>query len=312
MIDIVIVNWKSGPLIQACLDTLSVSEDRFFVSSIIIVDNSGELQTDPAMRMTDVPVRVISPGKNLGFGAACNLAAKKGFSPYILFLNPDVLWLEGHTPLRSMLARFTNSDMGVVGAKLLDSKYQTTRTCARYPTLLNIINDITGASKVFPYTFKSMHMHEWNHANSASVDHVIGAFYLIERILFELLKGFDERFFVYMEDLDLSKRVKAMSRTIYFEAEAVAFHEGGGTTDKIPATRLSYSLAGRTLYIFKHFSLASGYLLITLTIFIEPFPRLLRAILTGSFHQIASTIKGFFYYMKWIARGGISNYKIKP
>jgi N-acetylglucosaminyl-diphospho-decaprenol L-rhamnosyltransferase len=312
MIDVVIVNWKSEELIRACLNTLSMSEDRHLISSISIVDNSGELQSAPSLRMADAPLRLISPGKNLGFGAACNLATKDSFSPYILFLNPDVLWLEGHAPLQCMMTRFSDTGMGVVGAKLLGANNQITRTCARFPSFLNIMCDIVGISKIFPHIFKSMHMHEWNHACSAYVDHVIGAFYLIERKLFESLKGFDERFFVYMEDLDLSKRVRDFSCAVYFDAEAIAFHEGGGTTNKIPATRLSYSLAGRTLYIFKHFSIASAYFLTALTVCIEPFSRLLRATITGSFHQVQPTIKGFFYYIRWISRGGILNRMIKP
>ena len=71
-------------------------------------------------------------------------------------------------------------------------------------------------------------MTEWPHTESRDVEHVIGAFYLVRRSVFEALGGFDERFFVYLEDLELSRRILHAGYRIRYVSGASALHVGGG------------------------------------------------------------------------------------
>jgi GT2 family glycosyltransferase len=101
------------------------------------------------------------------------------------------------------------------------------------------------------------------------VDHVIGAFFCVRRELFEDLGGFDERFFVYLEDLDFSLRARKTGRTAYYLADAAAFHKGGGTSEQVKAHRLFYSLRSRLLYAFKHFKRYQAWIISAVTMLLE-------------------------------------------
>ena len=137
---------------------------------------------------------------------------------------------------------------------------------------------------VDPYylTHKAEQVTEWRHTSTRQVDHVIGAFYLVRRSLFDSLNGFDERFFVYLEDLDLSLRVhRAGWRCVYYTG-AQAFHAGGGTSRQVKAARLFYALRSRLLYGFKHFSPPQAWIVLGVTLLLEPVPRLLLSLWRGS------------------------------
>jgi hypothetical protein len=120
-------------------------------------------------------------------------------------------------------------------------------------------------------------MSDWAHDETRLVDHVIGAFYLIRRDVFERLGGFDERFFVYLEDLDLSQRVRAAGGKCMYAADAIAHHVGGGTTQSIKSTRLFYSVRSRLQFSSKHFGFASNAAVWLASVTIEPLVRSARA-----------------------------------
>jgi len=136
-------------------------------------------------------------------------------------------------------------------------------------------------------------MYEWDHTNTREVNHVTGAFLLVRKKLFEILGGFDERFFVYLEDLDFSLRAyKAGWKTIYL-ADAHAFHKGGGTSEQVKPKRLFYSLRSRIRYGYKHFNFFSATLLLLGTLFIEPLSRLSLAVSRMSTTEVKNVFKGF-------------------
>jgi hypothetical protein len=97
---------------------------------------------------------------------------------------------------------------------------------------------------------------------------------MVRRTVFDQLDGFDECFFVYLEDLDFSFRAhQAGWRTVYL-TESQAFHRGGGTSEQAKARRLFYSLRSRILYATKHFSEAGAALVAAATLLVEPWTRL--------------------------------------
>lgn len=144
----------------------------------------------------------------------------------------------------------------------------------------------------------STHMSEWDHAKTCEVDHVIGAFYLIRSSLFQLLGGFDRRFFVYLEDLDLSLRAHQAGWQSVYLANAQAFHAGGGTSRQVKAHRIFYSLRSRLLYGFKHFSSINAWILFLVTLGLEPFARLIFALAKGNFQDAKYTVKGYLLLLR--------------
>lgn len=302
MISIVTVNWNAGNQLKECLESI-IEHDKNQVSRIIVVDNGS---TDgSADAVESLPgVKAIRTGKNLGFGAACNIGAAAANSPYILFLNPDTkLEADSLSVPLAFMEEPENVSVGICGIQLMDEHGQISRTCARFPTLSRLVSSALGLDKLPGLKGSGIHMQDWDHLSSSNVDHVMGAFYLIRREIFEQVGGFDERFFVYLEDVDLSKVVSDASWHTHYLIEAQAFHAGGGTSSQVKVHRLFYSLRSRLLYGFKHFPRWQAGLLVAVTNVVEPFTRSAWCLVRGDLEGVKHTWAA--YRMLWRAMGHI-------
>ena len=135
-------------------------------------------------------------------------------------------------------------------------------------------------------------MKEWDHDHDRDVDQVIGDFF-VRRALFEELNGFDERFSVYFEKVDVCYRVRKSGwRSIYLSG-AVAFHAGGGTFGQVKYKRLFYSLRSRLLYGFKHFSYFSAYVLLVVALLGKLFSRILFTFRGRNIVDLGNTLRGY-------------------
>lgn len=297
LVDIVIVNWNSGNLLRDCLASISAHSQG--LAGVIVVDNgSSDGSADVEDENSGLPIEVIRTGSNLGFGKACNIGSRAGSAPYILFLNPDAALFED--TLRSALD-FMNSaesaDIGVCGARLEETGGSIQAHCANFPTVSVFLVEALGLTKVSP-RFKGLFMTGFDHKTSRDVDHVIGAFYLVRRRAFEQVGGFDERFFMYLEDLDLSLRVRRAGWRVRYNAEVTAFHKGGGTSEKVMAHRLFYSRRSRLQYARKHFGPTGSFVVMITTLFLEPLALIARSAVRRSGREMKDTARG----VRWLWR----------
>ena len=137
-------------------------------------------------------------------------------------------------------------------------------------------------------------MEYWNHNETKIVDQVIGAFFLITKDIFEQLNGFDERFFVYYEELDLSKRVHDSGYKTMYISEIQAYHKGGGTSEQVKALRFFYSTRSSLIYSFKHLGVFKSIIFMFFVYFIEPFTRTAFLVLKrSSFSEFLEQYKVF-------------------
>lgn len=302
MLDIVIVNWNSGSQLEACIDSITEFGVEY-VEKIIVVDN-GSKDGSETLVEGKPNVTLIRIGQNIGFGAACNIGSRVGSSPYILFLNPDTRLEDSSLSLPlSFMEQPKNANVGICGIQLVDEHGEVSRTCARYPSLSRLVSSALGLNKFPGLASSGVHMHDWEHRESRMVDHVMGAFYLIRRKVFEHVNGFDERFFVYLEDIDLSKVAGNYGWVSFYLTEAHAFHAGGGTSRQVKVHRLFYSLRSRILYAFKHFPCWQAKIIVLVTILLEPFTRSIWCLLRGDFAGIKHTWSA--YLMLWRTMGHI-------
>lgn len=306
MIDIVIVNWNAGVQLKECIESIDSCAMKF-ISRITIVDNGS---TDGSVELIERTnkVKVVRTGENLGFASACNIGAQSGNSPYILFLNPDTrLESDSLAVPYSFMQQTENMGVGICGIQLADEQGNISKTCARFPTLLRLVSSSLGLVKFPGLKASGMRMREWNHQESRKVDQVMGAFFFCRRKVFELCEGFDERFFVYFEEVDVAKRSSLLGWSTWYLTEARAFHKGGGTSQQVKAHRLFYSLRSRILYAFKHFPAWQAWSLLVITNLIEPLTRsawcFLRGDLTGAKHTWCA-YKMLWRSMRSILRGG--------
>ena len=296
MIDVIIVNWNAGVQLRRCVESI----DSQIVSRIVVVDN-GSKDNSMAFVKHLSQVEIINAKENLGFGKACNLGANNLNGDYLLFLNPDAAVFPGTLEKAfSFMQEPANSRVGICGVQLRDELGHIARSCARFPNPLRFSAHAVGLDRIFPRL--GHFMNEWTHDTTQPVDHVIGAFYFVRRKLFDSLGGFDERFFVYLEDLDFSLRARHAGWLSVYLADVHAFHAGGGTSKQVKATRLFYSLRSRLLYAEKHFGLSGSIPVFSATLLIEPVSRSAWALAIRSWASMRETWQGYVMLWRWLPR----------
>lgn len=298
-LSIIIVNWNAGIQLYDCLKSITkTSQKGFSLGHVVVVDNASSDDSLMGIDSLDLPLTIIRNLDNKGFGAACNQGAAVCDADYLLFLNPDTrLFTDSLSVPYAFMQNKENKTVGICGIQLVDEAGIVARTCARFPALSHFIAQFTGLNKWPIFKAAGMHMGEWCHGSTQVVDQVIGAFFFLRRKVFLDLKGFDERFFVYFEEVDLSLRAKQMGwRTVYL-SEAQAFHFGGGTSEQVKATRLFYSIRSRLMYGFKHFPLWKAWSLLLVSLIIEPVTRVFFYALKRQWAGIPDTLQG--YRMLW-------------
>lgn len=296
-IDVIVINWNAGQQLKQCVDSVYAFSSATNTQIIIIDNGSTDNSTDciePSSSAT-----VIRAGANLGFGKACNLGAQLGSSEYLLFLNPDAaLYADTLSKAITFMQSPSNARVGICGVQLKNESGYVARSCTRFPHALSFVAHALGLDRFFPQL--GHFMTEWSHDRTRMVAHVIGAFFLVRRSLFEELGGFDERFFVYLEDLDFSLRAHMAGWKTVYLADAQAFHAGGGTSNQVKARRLFYSLRSRLLYANKHFSTGETGIVLLATLLVEPFSRTAYAVLRGSWASIEETWSGYAMLYSWL------------
>jgi GT2 family glycosyltransferase len=298
---IVIVNWNSGDQLHECLRSIvGAQQPNFALDRVVVVDNASSDGSADSFNMHELPISIIRNSGNRGFAAACNQGALGSRSDYLLFLNPDTqLSPDSLSVPLSFLESPANGDVAIAGIQLIDAGGAVSRSCARLPSPILLLNAILGLDKLFPRICKGVHMREWNHEESRFVGHVIGAFFLTRMDVFRGLGGFDERYFVYCEDLDFSVRAQRTGWRTRYLVEARAYHRGGGTSRQVKAQRLAYSMRSRILLGYKHFSWGVATLLMAGTLIVQPLTHLAYVALGQSESGVKETASGYWLLWKY-------------
>ncbi|KMO30333.1 glycosyltransferase family 2 protein [Methylobacterium aquaticum] len=291
-LDVVIVNWNGGALLRACLASLATAEHDLgdaLALRVVVVDNAsrdGSLEDLPSLRHGPT---VIANPDNHGFGRACNAGAARGIAPAILFLNPDAR-ITARSLAGAHAALMADPGTGIVGAQLLDEAGRVQRCCARRPSAASLVGQalLLDRARLVPSHF----MTEWDHAEDRAVDQVMGAFLMIRRSLFAALGGFDERFFVYYEDVDLCARAWDAGSSVRHLAGVAVRHEGQGTTRAAKAHRLACFLESQIRYAAKHHGRATALALVATAFGAQVPMRLVQALARRSPGEARETWRG--------------------
>jgi N-acetylglucosaminyl-diphospho-decaprenol L-rhamnosyltransferase len=300
-LDIVIVNWNAGDKLFECLDSIqhSNADASFCLANCTVVDNASTDGSLEKIRGINMPFELIVNSENKGFGTASNQGAKRGTSKYILFLNPDVrLFPDSLSKSLSFLESDKDQIIGVLGIQMIDQNNLIHRNVARFPTPKSLFYQMFGMDRVWPQKFPPHFMTDWTHLESRMVDQVPGAFFLVRRSLFNDLNGFDERFFMYFEDLDFAYRARKAGWSNYYLSNVRAFHYGGGTTDQVKALRLFYVLRSRLVYVAKHFSYLQAVSIMIVSLTIEFWARLGWSLINLSGRNFLETLDAYLLYLR--------------
>ncbi|RPG34538.1 MAG: glycosyltransferase family 2 protein [Muricauda sp. TMED12] len=300
--DIVIVNWNSGEDLQACVDAIAnLSQQHFLLGNTIVVDNSSSDGSADILVPDNLECNILPNTLNLGFAAACNQGARRCSGTHLLFINPDVIVTQGSVDaLFRWLAAEPAYQNSICSIPLRDPTGRIACTCSRFPSIRTVIGKILGLEKLLSKSGWSQPMWEFDHQHTRTVDQVIGAFFLVPRVLYEQLGGFSHDYFLYYEEVDFCYRAKSIGSSSIFYAGTSSYHAGGGASRNIPTTRLKLNLQSRLVYYRKHFSRPDYWAALLLTLVIEPVTRVVFCLLSGNFRNAGFTLAAFtqLYYHK--------------
>jgi len=201
---------------------------------VFVIDNgSADRTMDIVKTYGDRVTLIHSDRGNIGFGAAHNLVMDQLDSDVHLIMNPDIT-LPDHESI-SLLYHFLmdHSDIGMAVPRILDEKGQQQFLCRRQMTILDLaLRFLPG--HLFQKRMDHHIMKDMDYSTSFEVEFASGCFMAIRTELFKELGGFDESFFLYAEDADLTRRVNQKAKTVYLP-EAVVIHAWKRASYKNPA-----------------------------------------------------------------------------
>ncbi|QQG43517.1 MAG: glycosyltransferase family 2 protein [Candidatus Daviesbacteria bacterium] len=237
-VSIISVSFNNGSSIENFIS--SVQKNISPKDELIIVDNHSN--DDTALKIKNFKnVKLILSDKNLGFSKGNNLGVKSARGQYLFFLNPDT---QMEKPILDELVSFyEDKDAGLVGPKLIESSGTIQASVRNLPTIWEAFREyILGIKHKFGQYVPAV-----NHP--IEVGAVYGAAMLVSKKLFEEIKGFDERYFLYYEDIDLCRKIKRAGKHVYYFPGVYIKHLVGGSKSSLDRALLNR----KSLYIYHGF-----------------------------------------------------------
>lgn len=225
-LSITIVNYNQKYFPRICVESLKKS--RFDGDmEIVVCDNHSSDESVEYLREANKKgdIHLVESKKNVGYGAGHNLAAKEAKGEYICILNTDIT--VGERTLDSLVKYLEDhDDVGIVAPKLIYHNGEVQKSCRRHFKLFDLFIKRTFLKKLRPFKkrYRRYVMEDFNHKEVQEVDLVTGAFMVMKKSLFDKVGGFDEKYFLFMEDFDLCKKVSKEGKNIVYFPVVKATH----------------------------------------------------------------------------------------
>ncbi|MEE9373578.1 MAG: glycosyltransferase [Saprospiraceae bacterium] len=254
-IAVIIVNYNVKAFLHFCLLSVYASTKNLN-AQVIVVDNHSTDDSLEFLRAHHPKIKLISSHQNQGFAKACNIGFIASDARYILFLNPDMIIGEGC--IAKCVTHFAESkNIGAIGIKLLDGKGTYLSESKRgMPNVKNTFFKQLGLNLVFPKSsfFNGYYLGHLSPHIIQEVDVLTGAFFFTTSDIFKKVDGFDNQFFMYGEDIDLSYRIQEKGYKIIYIPEPEAIHFKGESTKKTSLKYFDSFYGSMKLYVDKHYS----------------------------------------------------------
>jgi GT2 family glycosyltransferase/lipopolysaccharide/colanic/teichoic acid biosynthesis glycosyltransferase len=254
-ITVIIVNYNVKAFLEQCL--MAIERARGDVNiEIFVVDNASVDGSQAMIRKRFPRVKLIENSRNVGFSTANNQALKKAQGKYVLILNPDTLIQEDTI---TVLKRYLDEhpSVGAVGCKLLnpDGSFQI-NSRRSFPTPWVAFSRIIGLSRIFPRSrlFGRYNLTYLDPDVETEVDVLSGSLMMLRREVVEQVGFFDEDYFMYGEDIDLSYRIKKAGWQIVYTPATKVIHYKGESTKKSEFSVIVNFYSTMLIFIRKHFS----------------------------------------------------------
>lgn len=243
-ISVVIVSFNAPHFLQLCLESVSAAL-KGIDGEIIVVDNASTEECVVMIRSNFPEVRLIVNQENVGFSRASNRGAKVAKGAYLLILNPDVILPEESLKNALTYAR-AHPGMGALGCRFIDGSGKLLPECKR-----NLPGMRAATAKLFGLDW-GYYATQLEEKDTGEVEILTGAFMFLKRELFQELGGFDESFFMFGEDIDLSYRLQCSGYRNRYLGDLTIVHFKGESSVK-DASYLKNFYGALKIFYVKHF-----------------------------------------------------------
>lgn len=253
-LSIIIVNYNVKEFILNAIQSIYKAKNNLNLE-IIVVDNNSSDGSPEIILNTFSEVKVIQNKTNLGFAKANNQGIKIAEGKFLLLLNPDTIVQEDtFTKLIHFLEN--HPDVGMCGCKILNPDGSLQLACRRsYPSLWVAFTKITGLSNIFPKSklFGKYNLTYLDENQTYEVDAISGSFMFLRREVIDKVKGLDEDFFMYGEDLDFCYRIKQAGYKIFYVHNTSIIHYKGESTKRSNIDEIKHFYGAMQIFVKKHY-----------------------------------------------------------
>ncbi len=244
VIDIIVVCWNDRDKIATALDSVfalaEVRDDAEFAHVVVSDNGSSDGSRAYLHERYGDRVTILENGGNLGFAAACNRAFAATSAPLVFLLNPDAA-LKPRALASIVAFMHEHPRCGMAGSRIYDLDGTIAESCGEFDTWTGAFlrSSAWGEWPPLQRFANGAALRRWGHAGERRVDLAVGAALAIRRALLDEIGYFDERFFLYHEEVDLAKRAATAGWETWYVPASEAVHEGMGSA------RGLYSVEGR-------------------------------------------------------------------
>lgn len=228
-VGVVVINYNSGSYLMSCIKTVKGEG----VADIVVSDN-GSSDDSLELLTTHYPEIPVLHLANPGYGTAANRGAEKLNTEFLLVLNPDTELRPGAiaTLLKTLLRE---PKAGAVGPRIVDVDGNLYPSARRFPSYFDSIGHATVGliTKNNPWS-RRYQAYDLTYDQERQADWISGAAMLCRRNAFDSINGFDESYWMYLEDVDLCFRIKNAGWQVWFQPNATVLHVGGVSTSQRP------------------------------------------------------------------------------
>jgi len=248
MLSIIIVNWNTRDLLSQCLTSIYTCPSAC-PFEVLVVDNASSDGSVSMLREGFPQVRLIENQVNVGFAAANNQALSLIESPYILLLNPDTVVKPGAlNELKEYLER--NPQVGAAGARMLNPDGSLQVSCYVAPTLFREFLRLVHLDRFWPGA--SYQMDHWDITLPREVEIIQGACMMMRKKALDQVGLFDERFFIYTEEVDLCYRLRQAGWKLHWVPQAEVIHYEGQSTSQLAPEMFIHLYQSKLKFFRKH------------------------------------------------------------
>ena len=223
---IAINGYKNPELLRLCLQSVFRElEDGEFSFEVLVADSATEEDTEMLMREEFPQVRFFPFRKNVGFKALVNISIQEARGKYVFLINSDIILTKDTVPALLSYLKI-HPEIGLIAPKQLNFNGTLQETCFRFYRPETILYRRTWLSRL-PFAKKHLQwfmMNDYDHKTPKHVDWVIGSALLVSKARAEEIGPMDERFFMYMEDVDWCRRFWEKGYPVVYYPEAFVYH----------------------------------------------------------------------------------------